>query len=298
MLTRFPVSAPPVRVGRISYMNVAPVYHGLDNGLRPGWMTLVSGPPARLNALLADPDADLAVSPVSSAAYAGHADDWTLLPDLSISCRGPVMSVLLVSRRPMDDLDGAPVILTDESAAAAALLRLLFADGGVHPRFATGRVRRPHDLPGAAEAALVIGDAALREPWGDRFEWVYDLGKLWWDRTGLPFVFAVWAVRRDFADAHPHRSAAIRERFDASRRHGARRMDRIIGMAADRLGLPRQTCRAYYRRLRYDLEPDQIAGLQAFFDGLHRHGILDRRVTPSFFDPYAGTVEPRKVCAA
>ena len=298
MLTRFPVSAPPVRVGRISYMNVAPVYHGLDNGLRPGWMTLVSGPPARLNALLADPDTGLEISPVSSAAYAGHADDWALLPDLSISCRGPVMSVLLVSRRPMESLDGARVILTEESAAAAALLRLLFADGGVSPRFATGRVRSPDDLPDAAEAALVIGDAALREPWGDGFEWVYDLGDLWWQRTGLPFVFAVWAVRRDFADAHPYRVAAVRERFDASRRQGARRMDRIIGMAAGRLGLPRRTCRAYYRRLLYDLEADQIAGLQAFFDGLHRHGLLDRRVIPSFFDPSAGRVEARKGWAA
>jgi len=75
-------------------------------------------------------------------------------------------------------------------------------------------------------------------------------------------------------------------------------MDRIIGMAAGRLGLPRRTCRAYYRRLLYDLEADQIAGLQAFFDGLHRHGLLDRRVIPSFFDPSAGRVEARKGWAA
>lgn len=281
---------PEVRVGQIRYMNVAPVYHGLANGGRPPGMSLFSGPPATLNAMLAEGALD--ISPVSSAAYARHADDWLLLPDLSISCRGPVMSVLLVSRHPISELDGRKVLLTRESATAAALTRFLLAAEGVRPRFDTGRVCAPDDLDGDVGAALVIGDAALREPWADHFPHVLDLGNCWWERTGRPFVFAMWAVRRPFAENHPDRVRAVARAFHRSRRCGEARMDEILPEACRRLGIGADQCRQYYRRLYYGLDADQIRGARRFFDGLHRDGILPRPVRLTFFGEHKWDAPP------
>ncbi|WP_373501398.1 menaquinone biosynthetic enzyme MqnA/MqnD family protein [Desulfococcus sp.] len=273
--------AAPVRVGRISYMNVAPVYYGLNNGRKPDWIDIISAPPAALNAMMDEGRID--ISPVSSAAYARHQDDWLVLPDLSIACLGPVMSVLLVSRHPFEDLNGKKVILTRDSATAAALTRCLLSSAGVHARLATGRVRTAADLPEDTGAALVIGDAALREAWSARFDHVWDLGELWRDRTGLPFVFALWAVRRSFAEAHPACVSAVLTALHRSRREGMRNIGRILPQASDRLGIPEARCREYYSRLRYSLDPAEIEGLSAFFRGLCREKILSRPVRLSFF---------------
>jgi chorismate dehydratase len=244
-------------------------------------MSLFSGPPAELNAMLAEGKLD--ISPVSSAAYARHAEDWLLLPDLSISCRGPVMSVLLVSRHPISELDGRTVLLTQESATAAALTRFLLAEEGVRPRFETGLVCAQEDLSEDVGATLVIGDAALREPWSDHFTYVLDLGSWWWERTGLPFVFALWAVRRSFAEAHPEWVRAVVRAFHRSRRYGLGRIEEILPNACERLGIGPDRCRQYYDRLHYGLDADQIQAVRRFFDGLHREGMLSRPVQLSFF---------------
>lgn len=274
----------PVRVGRISYMNVAPVYYGLNNGQKPDWMAMTCAPPAALNAMMAAGELD--VSPVSSAAYARHQDEWLILPDLSIACFGPVMSVLLVSRHPFAGLAGRKVVLTRESATAAALTRYLLASDGIRPCLTVGRVRRADDLPDDTGAALVIGDAALREPWAARFDHVWDLGAMWRERTGLPFVFALWVVRKSFAEAHPDRVSAVLHQFYRSRSAGAGHLSRILPEAADRLGISPEMCRRYYHRLRYTLDSAQMAGLSAFFRGLYAERIISRPVGLSLFrDP-------------
>lgn len=279
----------PVRVGRISYMNVAPVYYGLNNGQKPDWMAMTSAPPATLNAMLAAGELD--ISPVSSAAYARHQDDWLVLPDLSIACFGPVMSVLLVSRHPFEQLNGKKIILTRDSATAAALTRCLLASEGIHPRLATGHVRTAADLPEDTGAALVIGDAALREKWSTRFDHVWDLGELWRDRTGLPFVFALWAVRKSFAEKHSVWVSAVLDQFYRSRDEGARHICRILPEASDHLGICTEMCRQYYDRLRYSLDPAEIGGLQVFFRGLYEEKIISRPVRLSFFQ------HPEAACA-
>lgn len=294
-MTPYPVDiAPdtPVRVGRISYMNVAPIYWGLDTDDRPDWMDMISAPPATLNDMLARGELD--VSPVSSAAYARHQDKWLLLPDLSISCVGPVMSVLLISRRPMDTLDGCRVLLTRESATAAALTRYLFAVRGIRPVFETGKIPRMSDFSCDTDAALVIGDAALKENWRETFAHVHDLGEMWWAETGLPFVFAVWAARKSFARKHPERVSAIVDRFDRSRREGLARMSCILPEACRRLHIPARTCKQYYDRLKYDLTPAKVRGFETFFAGLFREGLIPKPVTPRFFhDPRMASLNGR-----
>lgn len=95
-----------LRMGRISYINASPVYYGLDHGLAPSWLRLVTDVPAALNRQILQGDVD--ISPISAAHYAVNHQSLLLLPDLSISCHGPVMSVLCASNVPLDSLGGKP----------------------------------------------------------------------------------------------------------------------------------------------------------------------------------------------
>ena len=115
-------------MGRMDYINASPVYYGLNNGLLPSWITMTDGPPAVLNAMILK--GDLAISPISSGFYGCHHRDLLVLPDLSISCNGPVLSVILMGNYSIEDLDGKKVVLTEDSATSALLVRLLFAEIG------------------------------------------------------------------------------------------------------------------------------------------------------------------------
>ncbi|MBU0515498.1 MAG: menaquinone biosynthesis protein [Proteobacteria bacterium] len=272
-----------VRLGRIGYVNVAPIYFGLDNGLRPDWLEIVPAGPTELNRMLAAGDLD--VSPVSSVAYARAADDWLLLPDLAVGCWGEVGSVFLVSTVPLTALTDCLVVLTEESATAAALLRIILAARGIRPNYRQGTIDQSTGLPSDAAAALVIGDTALGGRWSERYPHVYDLGRLWHDLTGLPFVFAVWAVRRSFAEDRPRAAARVAEMLGRSRAMGRRNMKAVVASSADRLKLFPAECARYFDGLVYDLGPDQVAALEVFFNRAFLTGQIPGRVVPRFFEP-------------
>jgi chorismate dehydratase len=269
-----------VRIGRISYINVAPVYYGLDRDMKPDWMTMVTEPPAVLNGMLER--GEIVLSPVSSAAYAKNHENWLVMPDLSISCNGKVMSVILASRYPFDGLHGKRVFFTEESATAAALVRYFFAMNKISPVIETGRITDSKSVPGSADAALVIGDTALTQNWPARFSHVYDLGEMWKNRTGLPFVFAVWAVRRDFAESRGEILSSIKRLFLESKTKGETNREEIVRDASLKTGLSQALCRTYFDHLYCDLGPEFEEGLKAYFDGLYREKIIQEKVNIRF----------------
>jgi chorismate dehydratase len=273
-----------VTLGRIDYMNVAPIYYGIDGSLERGndqGIRLVCGPPNTLNRMMMERELD--ISPVSSAAYARNAGDWLILPDLAIACHERVLSVLLVSRHRLEDLCGRRILVTDESSSGRDLCRLIFDMKDMHPEFVVGKVPSPSSLPADIDAALVIGDAALSHPWKHYLPCIYDLGSLWWQLTGLPFVFAVWAVRKDFARQFPERVHAVLSLLKTSRRLGQAGMNRIVEKASIRLGIDPETARLYYRSLVYDLNDREKQGLALFYKGMYQSGITDREVPLRFF---------------
>lgn len=270
-------------MGRISYINASPVYYGLDHGLAPSWLRLVTDVPASLNRQILEGSVD--ISPISAAHYAMNHRSLLLLPDLSISCHGPVMSVLCVSRFPLEDLTGKTVMLSKESATGASFIKMIFAQKGVTPQFVTGYVGDITTIPSDVDAVLVIGDAALTQPWEERFSYCLDLGEIWHDMTGLPFVFAVWAVRRDFAAAHPDTVTRALELLWASREAGYRHLDTVIAAGHRKLGLPKSLIKAYYHCLFCDMDDLKIQAMTRFFDSLYRRQILPSPVDISFFQP-------------
>lgn len=262
-----------MRLGRIPWINAAPVYAGMDRGIVPSPTTVVSATAAELNDLLAAGELDLSV--ISAVEYARDAAAYHLLPDLAISCDGPVHSVALFSRRPVTDLAGATVLRTASSRTSHLLLELLCRHlWRVAPHFVTARAEA-NDLAALAslphDAVLVIGDAALHLRASGLYPVCVDLGEAWKTWTGLPFVFAVWAARRntDRRDAltwHGH--------LLESRRWGVGHLDLIADEAAARSGIPRPVCRAYLGDLDYQLSYRHLAGLTEFFGRLAADGLV------------------------
>lgn len=273
-----------IPIGRISYINVSPIYHGMDHGECPEWLAMKTLPPATLNAMLKS--GEVVMSPVSSAAYARNASEWLLLPDFSISCNGKVLSVLFVSEVPMEALtEGDRVMVTEESATSVDLLRILLGKRGAAPVLEPGRVHAPSDLLPGVRGALVIGDAALLSDWRGAFPYVYDLGEEWKMMTGLPFVFAVWAIRREFCILAPAVVEDLVACLNRSRANGLANRRGIVEDAHVKTGLSPEILNDYFNHLVVTLGPEEIEGMTVFFDELAAAGILPEKITPAFALP-------------
>lgn len=264
-----------MRLGRIPWINAAPVNAAMDRGLVPGPDRVVSATAAELNDLLAAGELDVSV--VSAVEYARNAGAYDLLPGLAISCDGPVHSVALFSRRPVEALDDATVLRTASSRTSVLLLELLCRHRwGVTPRMATARAE-PGDLAALEglphEAVLVIGDAALHLRASGRYPVCVDLGAAWHAWTGMPFVFAVWAARREV----PRDAAlALHRNLLASRTWGMAHLDLLADEAAARTGIASPVVRRYLGDLDYDLSDRHLAGLTEFFGRLARDGMVPK----------------------
>src|SRR6185436_7697126 len=189
-----------MRIGRIPYINCYPVYGALDRGVVRLDAELVDGVPTDLNRRMAAGGLDISV--VSAVEYARDSERYLLLPDLAISCDGPVRSVMLFSKRPAGELTGRDLIVSRSSMTSVELLQLLFENvWHAWPRFVPGDAEIRDVVEAGvedAEARLVIGDAALvlGSNQRERYPYVYDLGQMWKEWTGQPFVFAVWVAQR------------------------------------------------------------------------------------------------------
>ncbi len=252
------------RVGHIQFLNCLPIYWGL---MRSGALLdveLFKDTPDRLNDALVEGRLD--IGPISLVEYLRHADDLLLLGDIAVGSDGPVLSVNVVATRPLAELDGRRVALGSASRTGVLLTRMLLRDRyGVTPEYFTC----PPDLTEMlleADAGVVIGDVALRALYEapGRGLIVTDLGQAWHDWTGLPMVFAVWAVRRDFAAAHPGLVKDVHEAFLRSRDLCLAELDEVATAAARWEPFDAGTLATYFRTLDFTLGERQVTGLREF----------------------------------
>lgn len=262
-----------MRVGRIPYVNCYPVYGAIDRNIVSIDAELVDGVPTALNRAMAEGALDVSV--VSAVEYARASEQYLLLPDLAISCDGPVRSVMLFSTRPAESLSGAQVVVSKSSMTSVALLELLFAHvWNATPEFVAGDAE-PADLSGLNSAAhLVIGDAALMLRAASQagltpFTHAYDLGEVWREWTGLPFVFAVWVAHRRVPAAS---ALAVHGSLIASRNWGLAHLDELAEQAHRVTGVRPPECRAYLAGLDYGLGLPHLNGLTEFFRRLEVAG--------------------------
>jgi chorismate dehydratase len=233
---------------------------------------VIDGVPTELNRQMAAGTLDVSV--ISAVEYARDAKRYLLLPDLAISCDGPVRSVVLFSKRPAPDLHGRRVLVSRSSMTSVALLELLFEHvWDARPAF----VAADSEISDVAhfgneehDARLVIGDAALllwsrlraREDAPAGYRYAYDLGAEWKRWTALPFVFAVWVAQRTTAVAD---ALAVHASLMASRDWGLRHLDLLAAQAALATGVQRSVCLEYLSGLDYGLSYPHLAGLTEFF---------------------------------
>jgi len=268
-------SAQPPRVGHIAFLNCVPLYWGLMNGGGLDPLTLHQDTPDHLNdALLAG---ELDVSPISVVPYLQNAADLVPL-DIAVGSDGPVLSVVLVSKRPLAELDARTVALGATSRTGVALAQLLLEERyRVHPSYVT-MAPDLEAMLAVADAAVLIGDVALRAT-ADAAERtdivVHDLAAEWRDWTGLPMVFAIWAARREYAEAHPAEVQAIRDAFAASRALVASDIDRVATEVAAGSKFTAAELTRYFTVLDFDFGDRQREGMAEFARRLQARGVLE-----------------------
>ena len=265
-----------MRVGRIPYINCYPVYGAIDRGIVPLDAHLVDGVPTALNHAMAAGTLDVSV--ISAVEYARDAARYLLLPDLAISCDGPVRSVMLFSRRPAETLDGGRVLVSRSSMTSVALLELMFEHvWRASPSFVPANAEiadLAHAGAEAHDARLIIGDAALLLTSGTSvlaadYPHVYDLGAVWKAWTGLPFVFAVWVAQRTTPVAS---ALAVHAQLIQSRDWGLAHLEQLSARAAVATGVAKAAALQYLSGLDYGLRYEHLAGLTTFFGKLAASG--------------------------
>ena len=238
-----------IRLGRIGYVNMAPVFFRLEADVEE-----VVGVPTDLNRRLVAGEID--VAPISSIAYARDAEKLRLLPRLCVSSEGAVESIQLISKTPFERI--RTVAVTPESATSVVLTKVLLPDAEQVP------------LGEDAEAKLLIGDAALRSAFEDPTPH-HDLGRMWLERTGLPMVFAVWAV-----PLPPHPGLLeLEDALVASVRAARSDPATLAYESSERYGYPAGFLARYFEKLRYRFGPRERAGLYTFLELAQEVGELD-----------------------
>jgi len=253
---------PKLRVGIVNFLNSKPLAWGFLKGHHADLFAPSYHPPAQIARMLGMGNLDVGLIP---SIEVQRIPRLRVLPDICLAARHEVRSVLLLSRCPPEQI--RKVALDQNSRTSVALLRILLRERwNADPEYIHERPD-PERMLAESDAALVIGDPALKV---DRERYlVHDLAGEWNALTGLPFVFAVWAVRPevDLPDLPFY--------FKSSLRYGLSSLDTLVREAAAELGLDTSEVREYLtENLSFFLRSDEIAGLEEFYRRAHAHGLI------------------------
>jgi chorismate dehydratase len=260
----------PIRIGAVEYLNTKPLICDLEK-IAPQ-SELVLEVPSKLADWLAAGKLDVALIPVIEYFRAGS---YTVVPNISIASRGPVLSVTLFSRVPWADI--RRVALDEGSRTSAALCQILLRQRhGVQPEIAPLPLdQKAEDVD--ADAVLLIGDRAMHACLPG-FAHAYDLGQEWHDWIGLPFVYAFWAVREGVE------LGAVEAALHEAKRRGLDRIGPIAHEEAPRLGLDAGFCRRYLQSIiHFDLGPREQAGLHHYYMLASQLGLARRGTNLEFY---------------
>ena len=270
-----------ITIGHIRYANCTPIFTALLREHEQYAAHMVKGVPAELNLKLRGGEID--VCPSSSIEYGKHPDKYFILPDLSISSIGPVRSVLLFSRVPIEELESTSIGLTTDSDTSVNLLRILLAR---RFGFRNELIRTGLPVREALEnfsALLLIGDAALRENMAAAGLYVYDLGELWYRLTGLPFVFALWLVTRKAVSEQPGQVVSLLADLLQAKVKAYGSYEEIAATCEEREWMKRDALVEYWKVISYELTPDHLLGLQTFYRYAAELGLLPREPAVELF---------------
>ena len=275
---------PALRVSAISFLNTAPLMWDFERGDAGREFEISYTIPSKCAAALAAGEADIGIIP--AVTYA-QIPGLVILPNIAIAAKDHVRSILLISKKPIEDVK---TVATDTSSrTSVALTQVLFA------KFLGGyREFTPHppnlkEMLKDHDAALLIGDSALQISMHDSPYHLYDLAHDWRRFTGMPFVFAFWAVRLDALHRQP-KGVNLREMFQCSRDHGL--LPESVSVIAKewgpKLGITENEVTTYLtQNIHYLLDRENHAGLQLFLTYAHEIGLIPGVPELRFLGPVA-----------
>ena len=243
-------SLAPFRVGSVPYLNAVPLTRGLED-------QILFVTPAKLADMLRHDKLDAALVSVTEVLFN---DRYDVLDGIAVASLGEVKSVFLAHRRPLADVK--EVYCDTASLTSVNLLRVLLAEKGLRPEF---RPLSSYEAAATPDFTLLIGDPALDFLFAPHSHEIWDLGAAWYELTGLPFVYAVWALRRDLDHQR------LRRQLRAARDFGMETLDDIIRNRPEYT----QEFRGDYLswHIHYHLCDDEKRGLAKFTELLRKHGL-------------------------
>ncbi|HLH55537.1 MAG TPA: menaquinone biosynthesis protein [Verrucomicrobiae bacterium] len=246
-------SLAPFRVGSVGYLNAVPLTRGLEE-------EVLFATPSKLAELLRVDQLDAGLVSVVEVLFT---DRYDILDSIAIASLGEVKSVLLAHRRPLEE--ASEIYCDAASLTSVELLRVLLAERGVKPDF---KPLESYDFKALPDYALLIGDRALDLLLGPHEHQIWDLGAAWYELTGLPFVYAVWALRRGIENS------ALKRHLREARDFGLDTLDSIIRTRSEYTLDFRQDYLGWH--IHFHLGTDEKRGLQKFIELLRKH--TDRKV--------------------
>lgn len=272
-------STKQVRIGMVNFINTAPIYEVWKKTVHRSDWRIVAAAPSELNRMLYRDELDLGC--VSSLEYAVHPQQYKIINDLSISASGPIGSVFLFSKVAPDQLADKMVLLSGQSQTSVSLVKIILEEFyAIFPRYRVGSVMEQRQEEGGFDAVLAIGDEALRLVAANDYPIRLDLGEVWHQHTGLPFVFALWTVRAIFCREEPEQLAAIHRELLRCLAEGQGDLSAISREVAPRIPMDAEACLKYLRSIEYDLGPEKRQALSLFYEYLIKRNEADPAALP------------------
>ena len=242
-------SLAPFRVGSVGYLNAVPLTRGLEE-------EVIFATPAKLAEMLQRDELDAGLVSVVEVLFN---DRYDILDGIAIASLGEVKSVLLAHRKPLSE--ATEIYCDTVSLTSVQLLRVLLAERGLNPQF---KPLATYDLAALPDYAMLIGDPALDFALAPHEHEVWDLGAAWFEMTSLPFVYAVWALRRGVQNAE------LRRLLREARDFGLDTLDSIIRTRTEYDYDFRKDYLSWH--IHYHLGSDEKRGLAKFVELMRRHG--------------------------
>ncbi|MBI5188342.1 MAG: menaquinone biosynthesis protein [Nitrospirae bacterium] len=257
-----------LRIGKVTYANLFPIFYMLEKKCDCSRYEFIEGVPSTLNRMLRNEEID--ISPSSSIEYLRYQNKYTIIEGHSISSKGPIGSILLFSRRPIERLDGLTVLTSAQSESSVALLDIIFKKF-----YKINCYLRPTDKPfelvvNEAEAYLLIGDDALKAQKTVMDIYIYDLGELWYKNTELPFVFALWIVRKGCCTEKTELFEKFTGDLNKAKMLALKGLNKIaqelrpLLLSRHLLPVTDDELVSYWRGISYDFEDEHRRGLELF----------------------------------
>lgn len=251
-------------VGKVDYLNCFPIYYPLEQGIISFPTPIIKGPPAELNKKYLK--GELIITPISSIEYARNPGNSLILPDLSISAQNKVESILLFSKIPIEELSNCKIALTNSSATSIVLLKILLKNlFQVEPDYQIMFPALPVMMKNA-DAALLIGDDALNNADNRENYFLYDLGELWFKLTGLPMVFALWVINKNFVQSNLLLAEEIKTSFLAAKQWQINHTEILVKEACHIYEYSTTVINNYFSTIKYDLSSPYEKALRKFYD--------------------------------